>query len=343
MASLADLVLDSNDLDELDKIEDEDLAREIQELNALREAVNPGSRPSTGATGAPAAAANSHTSNVAVPRKAAAARQREGLSLADKILDAPDGVDDVDREFQSMEEELQQQLLKYKEQCEDSERKAAPQAPPAGPAQDASTTAGSTSWPSRPSSKSSAHGSKEAALPNAAGTEDAAGGEAITPELLNLRVDAERMEEAFPEPENLSHETPSQEAPTRSRRRRGGRAGYERSHDPAPEAHEIVDLKQQLSSLDIRMTAIQQKHAMHDDILNGASKPELPPAAARAVAELKAQNAHLRERFQAADKRGLLRLDGSLFGASSEKKPKGTTAGQVGGGSDAVGAGEGNL
>jgi len=297
MASLADLVLGAGDLDELE-IEDEDLTQQLEELNALRAAVNP----------VLASAADSQSTNAVVPKKAVAAPPRDKVSLADKILPSSDGVDDLDREFQVMEKELQQQLLKYKEQCQDSDRVAVVQAPPAATAQDSSTTAGS----SRPSSKSSAH--KEQALPSAAEVEDP-GSEEITPELLNLRAEAAQMQEVFPDPEAASHE-----APARSRHRRVGRTGYERSSDPAPDDFEIADLKQQLSGLDLRMGAIQQMHAMHD-VRAAAEQAALPPAAARAVAELQAQNAHLRERFQASNKRGLLRLDGSFFGASAEKPP----------------------
>lgn len=317
MASLADLVLAGDDGDELE-LDDEDLAREIEELNALKAAASP------------AGAMQSRPASAAVPCKTVAVEQECKASLAEKILDAPGGVDDVDREFQAMEQELEEQLLKYREQCQGAESPAAARAPVV-PAQDASTTVGSgwtTSFPSRPSSKASGHGKEHSAAAGAGMTETGGsqhsaasnsgmaetGGALETPELVNLREQAVQMDEAFPEPKVVS----TQEAPTRLRQRQGLRAGYDGSREPAPEDLAMANLKEQLSSLDCRMGAIQQKNAMHDD-LNHATKHELPAAAARAVAELKAQNAHLRERFQSTDRRGLLRLDGSMFGASAEE------------------------
>merc|ERR1719174_1691759 len=152
MACLADLVLGAGEVDELE-LEDEELARELEELKALRAAANPSS-----------AAAPDLQSTSTVPRTPAA-QQHSKVSLADRISD---DVDDVDREFQAMEDELQQQLLQYKEQCQGTSPVAAAQAPPAAAAPDAATTAGSTSWPSRPSSKESAHG-KEQPLSSTAG------------------------------------------------------------------------------------------------------------------------------------------------------------------------------
>merc|ERR1712093_120274 len=83
----------------------------------------------------------------------------------------------------------------------------------------------------------------------------------------------------------------------------------------------MSDLKQMLSSLDVRMSAIQQKH----EILEHTPSDTLKPATNRAIAELQAQNKHLRERFEASGKRGLLELDYSVFGAG-EKPTKASSS-----------------
>lgn len=306
MASLADLVLGAGEVDDLE-VEDEDLIRQLEELKTLRAAVNPES--------AAASASCSPSARLSTPGKAGLRREQVSsagyskASLADKILANSDGVDDVDREFQAMEEELQQQLLKYKEQCQCAE--PVPTVPASSAADAWSTTAGSTSWPSRPSSKSSAHGSKEQASSSTAAP-DEPGSDVITPELLNLRAEAAQMEEVFPA---VSEKSP--DVVERPRNRRIRRAIYEEGREEAPEDREMADMKQMLASLDSRMSAIQEKHALHD-VLEHKPTHELTAAASRAIAELKAQNAHLRDRFQATDKRGLLRIEPSVFGATEK-------------------------
>lgn len=298
MASLADLVLDADDLDEL-ALEDEDLIRELEELNALRAARNPESAAAS-ATCTPSARLSTPGKTAASLGKAAGLGNTAKASLADRIAD---GVDDVDREFQAMEKELQQQLLKYKEQCQ------------AEPVVTASGTAGS-----RPASQSSALDKERPAAMPAEGGEEA-GNDIATPELLHLRTEAAKMEENFPEVREVSH---AAEQKPRDRRVRRVVNSYNGSREEVVESKEMTDMKQMLASLDVRMTAIQQKHSLHD---GSDYKPAsaLPAAATRAIAELQAQNSHLRDRFSASDKRGLLQIDPSVFGAE-EKPPKGMSA-----------------
>jgi hypothetical protein len=300
MAGLADLVLSAGGTDEFE-VEDEDLIRQIEELKALRESVNPGSSSDSCMPGV----------RSSTPAKVSAGYGT--ASLADKILASSDGADDIDQEFQAMEQELQEQMLKYKEQCQASQ----PATPAAVTAQDASTTAGSTSWPSRPSSKSSALGKEPAS--GCLADPEVPGVEAITPELLELRENAAKMEEAFPDAPTTS---PDVEEKPRNRRIR--RVARETVREECPEDQETADMKQMLAGLDVRMSAIQQRHALHDP-LEHTPQTSMPPAAARAVSELRAQNAYLRERFQSTDKKGLLDLDPKVFGIV-EKAQKATGA-----------------
>lgn len=293
MASLADLVLDADDLDEL-ALEDEDLIRELEELNALRAARNPESAAAS-ATCTPSARLSTPGKTAASLGKAAGLGNTAKASLADRIAD---GVDDVDREFQAMEKELQQQLLKYKEQC-----KAEPVVTVVASVPDAS-------------------GKEQLAAVPAEAAEEA-GNDIATPELLHLRTEAAKMEENFPEVREVSQ---AAEQKPRDRRVRRVVNSYDGAREEVVESKEMTDMKQMLASLDVRMTAIQQKHSLHD---GSDYKPAstLPAAATRAIAELQAQNSHLRDRFSASDKRGLLQIDPSVFGADEKEKPlKGMSA-----------------
>merc|ERR1712139_282726 len=102
-----------------------------------------------------------------------------------------------------------------------------------------------------------------------------------------------KMQEAFPETEAGSQE----DIVEAHRNRRMKRVPRDISKEEAPEDPEISNMKHMLASLDVRMGAIQQKHALHETTLQ-VNNANLTPAASRTIAELQAQNAHLRERFQ---------------------------------------------
>jgi hypothetical protein len=308
------LVLDAGEVDELE-LDDPDLARELEELEALRAAVTPKGLATSRAP--EVAAASLPSARAATPGKPANTDPQErgstvrsskaslsatgGKSLADTISG---GADDVDAEFQKMEQELQQQLAKYKEQCQAEPVTVAPVAPA-----DASTA-------SRPSSKASARGKEQASASSVgAGEPDDQAEQAMTPELLNLRAEAAKLEEVFPD----AAEDASKAAAPVTRNRRVRRGGYNAVREEVPDDPEMLELKQTLSGLDLRMNAIKEMHALHDRDSNTTTT--VPPAAARAIAELQAQNSHLRERFKTMNKRGVLQLNASLFGAA-EKAPK---------------------
>jgi hypothetical protein len=311
MASLADLVLGAGDPSELE-VDDDDLIRELEELQKLR------AETSSSSSSRPVTA--NIVSDHGRKDSGEGATCREP-SLADKILSRSDGVDNMDREFEAMEQELQNQLLRYKEQCQGSDLAAPVEAAVVNHGQDASTTAGSTSWPSRPSSKASASG-KDQPLDQplaSRANDDEPASEMITPELVGLRAEAAQLEEVFPDADG-ANDTVAADKPIRHRRVR--RAGYPSEREAAPQDREIADMKEMLAGLDVRMSAIQQRHALHDPFEHAAAAG-LNSAAAKAITEMRAQNNHLRERFEATGKRGLLRLDPSLFGVA-EKPTKGS-------------------
>jgi hypothetical protein len=327
MASLADLILTAPDVDDLE-VDDEDVIRELEELSKLRAAVDPENRSVIASRLPTPAKAISASSQDKRPLSGGYSKPTSETpvsggyskpSLADKILSASDGVDDIDKEFQAMEQELQQQLLKYKEQCQGAEQSPAEKASAAAGGSDP-RTAGGTSGPSRPSSKSSAVGKEPASATVDLGAsttgDEILNPEIAAPELVSLRAEVAQMEEAFPEvePENQDAEN----RPVRHRRIR--RVDDSRRED-VPEDAETAEMKAMLSKLDSRMNTIQQKHAVCDPLQQTASTG-LTPAASRAISELQAQNAHLLERFQTSGKRGLLKLDMCMFGAA-DKQAKG--------------------
>jgi hypothetical protein len=320
MPELADAIFSAEDIEKELALESQELLQELEQLRAQRESASLAreSRPSSRATRSDAVVAELPDGSSSASSAQAAAPKLEvpprgaAASLADHILASSDAVD-VDREFQAMEQELQQQLIKYKEQCQGVDcgavaKDGGAHAQAAAAGQDAATTAGSGSWPSRPSSKSSALG-KEQPTSNVANA-DLQAGEAVTPELLNLRAEATRMEEVFPDATEKAEELP---APAPMRHRRIRRTVRDTSSEDIPEDPETADLRQVLGSIDVRLGVIQQKHAMHD-VLERGPNSSTPTAAMKAIGELRAQNAHLRDRFQTSNKRGLLGIDATVFG-----------------------------
>jgi hypothetical protein len=322
--SLANAILSAEDIEKELNADTEDLERELEKLRELRAAAAGDFRPSSRAT----RPAESPDISPSIPDHQIAASIPEApsrgvaASLADQILQSSD-IDDVEKEFQAMEQELQQQLLKYKEQCQGVESPAAAKAlqalnkdggvlaPGVASGQDAATTVGSGSWPSRPSSESSAK------PPATSPTDpDLKGGNATAPELLRLRAEASKMEDIFPE--LLDSTNNAEVPPLGTRHRRIRRSTRDTSREEVPEDPETQDLREFLGRLDVRLAGIQQRHAMQD-VLEREDTSSGSSAAAKAIHELRAQNDHLRQRFQASDKRGLLGIDTAVFGASDPR------------------------
>lgn len=332
MPSLADAILDARDIeDEIEDIEDEELSRELQKLHELRQALSSanGSRPSSRGVQshvvsnlvAPVVSepvvlsAREHINEQYAHSQALESARTAPKSLADHINSA----DDVEREFEAMEQELQEQLVKYKEQCKEAEAVRSPIAEKVlsttvRSLPDASMTARSATFPSNSSCKlATATDEQQSACPSEA---KEMAGEIITPELLELREEAAKMEEAFP----AAIEAEESQAPTRKHRLRRMRDNTraEISEDP-----EIIDLTRLLGSLDTRLGSIQQKHSLFDVVErdSGYASNVTSSTASKVISDMRAQNAHLRERFQASSKRGLLGLDASVFGAA-DSRPK---------------------
>lgn len=321
MPGLADAILDAKDIeDEIENIEDEELVRELEKVRELREALNSshGSRPNSSAL--PSLGASDSRPLVAPDREGLSSRGGAHIKDSDgqapkSLADQINGADDVEREFEAMEQELQEQLVKYKAQCEGAELVQSPTAERVAPAiplvvPEASSTSTSSL---RPSSCKTSVPNKEQPSSCPPDSEEPTG-EVITPELLELREEAAKMEEAFPAAESNADELPRRKRITRTRDNKRGEI---------PEDPEIIDLTRLLGSLDERLGSIQEKHGACDVLEreSGYASNVISSKASKVISDMRAQNAHLRERFQSSNKRGVLGLDASMFGAV-ESHPK---------------------
>lgn len=296
--------------DEL-SLDDPALARELEELRAQRRPdanaasplpsqVKPAKGdPEASNTGAHNAGRNDLSSNT---KGRAGSSQGAKRSLADQILGSSSGNDELELEFEAMEQQLQKQLLEYKKQCQ-SPAGAAPGAAAAGPGSGQPTRDVKVDpRVAEESDPAKAHESQPR--------------EGEPPELINLRTQAAQLEEVFPESGDATSKI---EEKRPMRRIRAGAAEREKNRSEAPADPEMLSLRNALENLDLKLRAVQKHSALQDPLqrqpVEGAS------AGARVIAELQAQNAHLRERFQVNGKEKLLHLDKSLFGADVAVQP----------------------
>mmetsp|Transcript_56591 Transcript_56591/g.106633 ORF Transcript_56591/g.106633 Transcript_56591/m.106633 type:complete len:312 (+) Transcript_56591:70-1005(+) len=309
MPGIADLILSTEDsVDDDLSLEDPALARELEELRAQRRpdsaaatSLPSQAKPATGAPEASNASGGPNAARTDLPPKAkgrTGSSQGARRSLADQILSNSSGNDELDLEVEAMEQQLQQQLSEYKKQCQSPAGGAAAQAAPRA------ATALAEPGSAQPTRD-----------PPAAEESDAAGAQE-PPELKDLRSQAAQLEEVFPE----SGDAEKKLVELRPRRQIHARATErEKNRSEAPSDPEMLSLRNALENLDLKLRAVQKHSALQDPLqrqpVDGSN------AGARVIAELQAQNAHLRERFKANGKERLLHLDHSLFGAEVAVKP----------------------
>merc|ERR1712217_237088 len=130
-------------------------------------------------------------------------------------------------------------------------------------------------------------------------------------ELIALQVQAQRMDDAFPEPDVDPDGSDAQ-----PKRRYPQLRTYERNSAKDAPNEEMEDMRSALDELDIRLRAMQQREVMQDR----TTKEPLTPITASsegnaALAHIRAQNQYLRTRLQGGQPKGLLNLDRSFFTA----------------------------
>lgn len=206
-------------------------------------------------------------------------------------MNSLDMCDPVDKELEAMERELHKQLQRYRE--------AAP----------AASLVAHSATPYAP--RGLAVGATQPgelvveATRNARPDTDQREEEAA--ELSELRSLAARMDEIFPDAD-VKEASPA-EKPHAWQQRLLPSQEREANRAAAPTDPDTAELLLALEHFDIRLGALQSKEALH---LRAVPQPGLSAEAGRAVAELKAQNEHLRACLAAGGK-GPLNLDRSLF------------------------------
>merc|ERR1712232_484910 len=213
--------------------------------------------------------------------------------MGDTILNSASGEDALDQELENMEKELQKHLSQYRTQCQEA---------PSPVAATASMYATSSS------NVAEVHAPDTAARVT---DEDDIGIKHTDSELLALQVQAQRMDEAFPE---LDVDPDGSNA--QPKRRYSQLRTYERNSARDAPDEEMEDMRSSLDELDIRLRAMQQREVMQ----HRTNKEALTPITASsegnaALAQIRAQNQHLRNKLQGTQPKGLLHLDRAYFSA----------------------------
>lgn len=236
----------------------------------------------------------------------------------------------AEAELQAMEQELERQLQEY--------RQAAASTPP-GAAANGRTASAAVSLAATGGLGEA--GWSTSAAKRLGGTMSTAQleSEEVPGELRDLRAAAAEMESFFPA---AAEEADSAEAAAPSASgeasepgeacvgdkagdrvkaiARRGREGDRGTREEGPPDPEVVELRSVLDDLDVRLRAIHSREAMHTaELQHRQQQAEAATAAShsRAVAEMQAQNDHLRACFAATGGKGLLCLDRGVFGAPS--------------------------
>ncbi|CAE8593828.1 unnamed protein product, partial [Polarella glacialis] len=294
MPGIADLILAQEaEPDDLD-IEDESLARELAELQARRRS-HPAGNSNAGSiqiNSAPAAApvapvepASSGSRALSPPAgtpatglSATGPIQQRGRSLADQILASHATSDnDVDTELEAMERELQQNLQDYRRQ-----------------------QLGPSATEEPPGAELGSLGPEDAELAGDQLSQKA-------DELVQLRNMAARMDEAFPEMEEADAPDGNAEQAVAVPRRSALRNFDRVERDSAPLDEDWCDMKSALDDIEIRLRVMQSKEVLQIQKPDKDEDQEAPPSSAF-VAEMQAQNKHLRELLASERKSHLLNL-----------------------------------
>lgn len=313
MPGLADIILASglNDDDGLDDaLQDPELDRQLAELRAKRDVLEarqaaggggPSTLPAGGGAGASGGGSDgqeggyprtspSGRSEPSAGGAAAIGTQRQAAAPSQRagrsLADAV-AEQDVDGELEAMERELEQQLAEFRQQQR-----------------------GSTA-PTEEVSPDSASGGRtvEAATATAA---------APATEIQTLMGEVALMEEAFPDA--VADGDPSAPAPAR---RRPLPTRVEQS-EPSPQEPGLLEMRTVLEDIESRLQSIHSRQVEHAPMPQYSSAPvAVSTEASRAIAEMQAQNKHLRECLQveatkSRGSKGLWNVDRSLFAGKAQ-------------------------
>mmetsp|Transcript_16647 Transcript_16647/g.44019 ORF Transcript_16647/g.44019 Transcript_16647/m.44019 type:complete len:306 (-) Transcript_16647:286-1203(-) len=289
MPGLADIILAQDD--DLD-LEDVELTRQLEELQAKRKVLSSGA-----VTAVPEDPQNTEPPVDQVAEIPVSPQRRaHARSLADEILNSS-GSGNVEQELAAMEQELEQHLSAYRNQRQSAEGERVDAAPVETP--DASP----------------AHSGDEYAAGGTNGFgEPAWDDENAPPELRDLRAEAAKMEHAFPE---VAGEDRSWNPPPKARRQpQHLTRTYDRDANraSAPIDESIQSMNGELADLEVRLQALQSRQCL--SLKPDSASAGEPAHVSRSVAEMRLQSEHLRKCMQADGGKGLLKLDRSLFGVS---------------------------
>eukprot|EP00930_Biecheleria_cincta_P064632 TRINITY_DN50249_c0_g1_i1.p1 TRINITY_DN50249_c0_g1~~TRINITY_DN50249_c0_g1_i1.p1 ORF type:complete len:301 (+),score=83.62 TRINITY_DN50249_c0_g1_i1:41-943(+) len=282
MPGLADLVLAEDEFD----LGDDGLAKELAELQARRSQL----------TGEDV----EKPPDAPAPKAKLPAPKAPRRSLADTVLASAGETEvAVDKELEAMERELQKHIDELRSQQRGGDRtfSSSSYKPATVPVAEPEATQESAASPGGPEAGAGEHEP------------------APTEELHELRDLAAKMDEAFPEPDAAAGEEPS-EAPRQATLTKL-RTIEKPERGSAPIDEEVVNMKDCLEDLDIRLRALQKKQAL----LIPTSEPDLESTSQcnKFIEEMRAQNQHLRERLQGERLKGRLDLDRGLFGATPQR------------------------
>eukprot|EP00933_Yihiella_yeosuensis_P016218 TRINITY_DN13942_c0_g1_i1.p1 TRINITY_DN13942_c0_g1~~TRINITY_DN13942_c0_g1_i1.p1 ORF type:complete len:430 (+),score=144.79 TRINITY_DN13942_c0_g1_i1:25-1314(+) len=365
--SIADLILSgSKESDDFD-LEDEALARELEELKAKRRAADkarygdpdsedakPEAVTETAPEPSPAASAIAE----AVPENAAlasslsssgwrttasasgkpplgsskglsekqadsASAPRAGRSLADAILSSGGSGNQVDKELEAMENELEQKLQALRSQQSSSSAAGTAAAPakdearrrsPSPPVESMQNTLRSTMQNTLRSTQQGTSAFVEGANSGSAAESEE--------ELAKLRNIAAKMEEVFPEPSppqegnseaSLWTSTASEVRSRRVLEELKNLDSPEKNAIPADE--ECMEMRSALENLDFRLKAMHSKQALQMPKQQEESQEEaqMNSKSVRLIEEMRAQNRFLREKLSSERKHKTFGIDRSLF------------------------------
>eukprot|EP00927_Polykrikos_kofoidii_P036596 TRINITY_DN30893_c0_g1_i1.p1 TRINITY_DN30893_c0_g1~~TRINITY_DN30893_c0_g1_i1.p1 ORF type:complete len:370 (+),score=101.93 TRINITY_DN30893_c0_g1_i1:211-1320(+) len=333
---LADHILARED--SLD-LEDKELARQLEELQARRREKE-GKNPSKVATNKAPAVVKADVDAATASGKPRAVKFDgtpsvsggvKGVSLADEILGRGDE-NSADRELKAMEEELERGLSEYRKQLRGDKGAAEPVDKWSTTAPKAATASEKESRPAQPSS-AGASADAPAIL------DDGAEKTAVALELQTLMAEADEMDAAFPEAAGTEGDAAAAAAaiaalpsPSAQRRQRLELLEKQLASQPEPPADETtLELKEALDGLEVRLKAVQQRQALHNEMqqADAALSAAKPAAGERIIDDIRAQNEHLRERMKSGS--GVWNLDKSRFRGCIAIGASGTSSNSRGG------------
>lgn len=264
-------------------LDDAELARELEELRSKRVESRPGT-----------AASRCVVEETPASKPQPATAPAPSKSLADQI-----GQLDPESELAAMERELEAQLQAFRKE------QASPTAAAQPPTLQSTTASMKVEQPS-------GEGAAERAVTPVEGGDPV---EAEVPsELVDLRAEVSLMESAFPDKQESGQGTGKASKQEKKQVRQSHR---EQDRKEAP-VDDVNLLKDDLDQVEIRLKALKQRQELH------FSNPLVAtaPSGNKRLDELRAQNAHLRQKLaDASVKKTKWQLDASLFGYKIDQAP----------------------